>query len=122
MISDITIQRSHSFTGSSATAFYLTPLRKRSTIRNVRGVANTTGFSAGRTVTLQYGASSKTLGVLSFPTAAVTAATWAANASYGTDVLDAGTIIKCTPSSAAGSIVGNIEVELDPYALTSKGY
>lgn len=95
----------------------------KATLRNVSGIADG-ALAAGRTLTLKYGSSSKTLGVLTFSASSSggNAATWAANSSYGADVLSANQAIKIVPNSAAGTPVVRMIWEFDKHARTDSDF
>ena len=118
MDQDIHYQHNTAFASGATTTYH--PLLFKCTLRDVTAVVQADPGDA-ETITVYYGATaataSTTMGVLTFGSdiAAGAKATWAADATYGDTVMEAGGFLKFVTSAASAANV-HIDIELDPYA------
>lgn len=118
MDQDIHFQKAIAFAAGALTTYFYVPYR--CTLRAISGIVQGDPGDA-ETVTVTGGATVATattaLGVLTFGTdiAAGAIGTWAADATTGDTVLEAGSYLKFVTSAAAAAVC-DLDIELDPYA------
>jgi hypothetical protein len=120
MDQDINFQHHTAFASGASTTYFQVPYR--CTLRKVSGIVQADPGDA-ETVTVTGGATAAAataLGVLTFGTdiAAGAVGVWAADATTGNTVLEAGSFLKFVTSTGDAAVC-NLNIELDPYARTT---
>lgn len=110
------------FAAGALTTYFQVPFK--CVVRDISGIVQADPGD-DETVTVTGGATAATtttaIGVLTFGNTIVAGAvgTWAANGTTGNTVLEAGSFLKFVTSAAADAVL-DIDIELDPYARTTK--
>ncbi len=118
MDQDIHFQHVTAFAAGAVTTYFRLPYR--CTVRDINAIVQADPGDA-ETITVTHeptvGGTSTAIGTLTFGStiAAGAIAVWAANATTGATVLEAGTFLKFVTSAAAAAAC-DIDIELDPYA------
>ena len=119
MLTDTMFQHSAAFASGALTTYFQVPYR--CTLRNISGIVQadpgddeTVTVTCGATVT-----AATALGVLTFGNtiAAGAVGVWAADSTTGGTVLEKNHFLKFVTSTAATAVL-DINIELDPHALT----
>lgn len=102
---------------TSAAADFYVPCPVRCTVKSMQATPN---VDPGDAETLTLADGSNTVGVLTFGTgiAAGATGTYAANATYGETIFDAGDSIKISVSQLTAAATFNGYIEIDEYART----
>jgi len=120
MISDSSFQHSAAFAAGALTTYFIVPYR--CTLRDLTGIVQADpGDDETVTVTTEptVGGTGIDLGVLTFGNdiAAGAVGAWVADTTTGDTVVEAGAFLKFVTTAAATAIL-DINIELDPYALS----
>jgi hypothetical protein len=121
MFVDTMLDVNLAFTASGGAAYTIMPFRGK--VRAVRGVLNnaTSSATTNLTITAPNHGSGITMGVLAFAKSggciATSVGTWTANASTGTSMLSASSILKLDIPNASVAAAGTaqIQIDIDPY-------